>query len=159
MTQIGDFKEYAVRVVENAKVFEKMIPAQFLFTGGTDKHYVVFNVKGAFNISGTDAEKVLERIGILSSRQSIPSDSSCKMSDAGGLRLGSAWATSRGYDTSDFEEISGLIMSALSSWNDNRRLAELQKKVAELAGVSRQNDVWLEHGGTGAQVVYEKRAA
>ena len=71
-------------------------------------------MKDAYGLTGFEAEKRLEQIGILSNRQSIPSDKSKKNSDSNGLRLGSAWASSRGYLVSDFKEISKIISNQRS---------------------------------------------
>ena len=142
LTQLDSFRTYAQGVINNAKTLESAFQPEELFTGGTDKHYIVLNVTKAFGINGTQAEEKLEKIGILSSRQSIPSDSSRKMSDAGGLRLGTAWATSRGYTQEDFREISRIIHSALSDTCDSDAL---ENHVKTLTSQKRPNDVWAEN--------------
>ena len=141
MTQMDDFRNYAAGVIANAKVMEHAFPKGCQFTGGTDKHYIVLNVHQAYGLNGTEAEKRLEEIGILSSRQSIPSDKSKKMSDAGGLRLGTAWLTSRGYDENDTQEVTSIITEALSQKNgaDSKSLSD---RVSALSKKERTNDVW-----------------
>lgn len=141
LTQGHEFQEYAKNVLANAKAFERCFAKRpgLLLTGGTDKHYVVLNVKGTFGISGVVAEQRLEAIGILSSRQTLPSDQSLRMAEAGGLRLGSAWATSRGYRVPDFEEIADIVCTALSSESETSSLSE---RVSILTACKRINDVW-----------------
>ena len=142
LTQLESFQTYATNVLENAKVFENLLPADMLLTGGTDKHYVVLNVTKAFGINGTEAEDRLEKIGILSNRQSIPSDPTRKMIDAGGLRLASAWATSRGYTAEDFVRIAEIINTCLSGTEEQCVLAE---RVKNMAVQERANDVWSQN--------------
>ena len=89
-----------------------------------------------------EAEERLEVIGILCNRQSIPTDISRKMSEASGLRIGTAWATSRGYDQSDFEEISKIIYETLSGLGDKKMLLEISEQVKKIATKIRVNDVW-----------------
>lgn len=148
LTQFNDFKNYSLGVLANAKILEQAFQSDFIFTGGTDKHYIVLNVKDAFGLTGTEAERRLEQIGILSNRQSIPSDTSRKMSDATGLRIGTAWATSRGYGISDFKEISKIIYEALSGSDDGTILSKLYDKVRTLTAKIRVTDVWLDDSMT-----------
>lgn len=142
LTQTEAYKIYARDVIVNAKTLANSFPAEYLFTGGTDKHYIVLDVMGLFNITGAEAERKLEEIGILSSRQSGPKDKSKKMSEAGSLRLGTAWATSRGYDAVDFVEIATLIKKALIS--DKGMKSSLVRHVEALVNKRRPNDVWAE---------------
>ncbi|MCX6350643.1 MAG: serine hydroxymethyltransferase [Bacteroidetes bacterium] len=142
LTQLDDFRKYALDVLANAKVLEYTFPSNFIFTGGTDKHYIVVNVKRAFGLTGSEAESRLEQIGVLSNRQSIPLDNSKKMSDASGLRIGTAWATSRGYSTSDFKEISKIIIEALSGSGEEKFLSRLSERVKALILKKKVNDVW-----------------
>jgi glycine hydroxymethyltransferase len=145
LTQGQEFRDYAENVLINAKQLGDGFASfpDILLTGGTDKHYVVLNVKKAFDITGTVAEQRLEEIGILSSRQTLPSDISPKMADASGLRLGTAWATSRGYRALDFKEIAEIICETLSfKDDDDSMLLKLSDRVNALTGRNRSNDVW-----------------
>lgn len=145
LTQEKSFKDYAKNVLLNAKKLEQGFAkyCDLLLTGGTDKHYLVLDVQKAFDINGATAERRLEEIGILSNRQTLPSDISPKMVDANGLRLGTAWATSRGYCESDFAEITSIICSALSSESDKTTLLTLPRRVNALIACERMSDVWL----------------
>ncbi|MBK7737538.1 MAG: serine hydroxymethyltransferase [Saprospiraceae bacterium] len=143
LTQLADFKHYAQSVLINAKILERGFQSNFLFTYGTDKHYIVINVKDAFGLTGFEAENRLERIGVLTNRQSIPTDLSRRMSEANGLRIGTAWATSRGYDSSDFKEISKIINMVLSSSFQESKLLEIFNYIKVLINKERYNDAWL----------------
>jgi len=144
LTQDHTFRDYAENVLLNAKTLERGFEnfPGMLLTGGTDKHYLVLNVQHAFGINGETAEKRLEEIGILSSRQTLPSDTSPKMSEASGLRLGTAWATSRGYRSSEFEEIAEIICATLASTGDRQTRLTMSERVNALALLKRSKDVW-----------------
>lgn len=92
-------------------------------------------------MTGAESEQRLESAGVLTSRQSIPSDASKKMSEAGGLRLGTAWITSRGYGQQDVAEIGTIIKQTLSS-KTNEPERKIVDRVGELAVAARPNDVW-----------------
>lgn len=143
LTQKQAFRDYAEHVLINAKALAQHFSQypEILLTGGTDKHYIVMDVKKAFGINGKDAEERLEKIGILSSRQTLPSDVSPKMNEANGLRLGTAWTTSRGYRATEFKDIADIICQALSS-SDNVSLLNLKDRVNALANTKRLHDVW-----------------
>ncbi|MGB4056704.1 MAG: serine hydroxymethyltransferase [Alphaproteobacteria bacterium] len=144
LTQGSPFQDYARNVIINAKTLEhgfSHLPGAML-TGGTDKHYVVLDVQAAFGINGVDAEKRLEKIGILSNRQTLPTDASPRMADTSGLRLGTAWASSRGYCESDFKEIAQIICDVLASKGEKEMLLRCAGKVNSLALQTRKNDVW-----------------
>ena len=142
ITQFAEFGRYASAVLANARELERAFDAEHLFTGGTDKHYVVLNVRKAFAIDGATAERRLEHLGILVSRQSIPSDVSGKMSDASAVRLGTAWITSRGYDRDDVRAIAEVVHSALADADGDRPRPHLVNRVAALCERIRENDVW-----------------
>lgn len=80
---------------------------------------------------------------MLTNRQSIPTDLSRRMSEANGLRIGTAWATSRGYDSSDFKEISKIINMVLSSSFQESKLLEIFNYIKVLINKERYNDAWL----------------
>ena len=142
LTQESQFKAYAERTLANAKALEyafKSYPG-LLLTGGTDKHYVILDVQAIFNVTGEIAEQRLENMGILSSRQTLPRDRSAKMSMGSGLRLGTAWASSRGYGVSDFNEIADIILKALMQNEEPKQLAA---RTMALSQQKRKYDVWL----------------
>lgn len=141
-TQLPNFRIYAKSVLANAKVFENHFGKDTLFTGGTDKHYVVLDVKEAFGLTGLEAERRLEMVDILSNRQLIPTDTSNKMSDANGIRLGTAWATSRGFNTTDFSELAKIISDVLSEKNFETKRDLLKRQVSNLVVRVRELDVW-----------------
>jgi glycine hydroxymethyltransferase len=139
-----DFATYARRVVALARRLADVLAdaGVTLVTGGTDKHYVVADVTAAFGISGLEAEQRLESIGILSNRQTLPTDTRFRMNDASGVRLGTAWLTSRGYTEDDVAEVAQLVVAALA--NPTSASAH-RDQVAGLVACDRPDDVWRGH--------------
>lgn len=144
LTQTTWFRDYAHAVIDNAKMLEVIFAKNNipLITGGTDKHYLVVDVQRGFALSGKEAEQRLERIGILTNRQTLPYDSSNRSANANGLRLGSAWATSRGYSTNDFQEIGNIILDALGENSEEQNIGAFAVRVSRLVEIKRLGDVW-----------------
>ena len=69
------FQAYAQRVADNAKAFADglMRRGATLVTGGTDNHIVLLDVQ-SFGLTGRQAESALLDAGIVTNRNSIPSD-------------------------------------------------------------------------------------
>lgn len=143
LTRTTDFRAYAQAVITNAKVLEDGFRADGvpMATDGTSKHYLVIDVAAGFDLTGIEAEARLESIGILSSRQSLPWDASSRSAKASGLRLGTAWASSRGYRSDDFIELGRIVRSALTA-PSGAPTAELEDRVRTLVHQERDADVW-----------------
>lgn len=143
-SQRGDFQDYAARTIANAKVFaqkflERGVP---IVSGGTEKHYIILDAR-PFGLSGKEAEERLERIDILTNRQTLPDDRSRRMNEASGIRLGAAWITSRGYGQSDSIQVADIVFEALSlPQNDKDGMHNLHRKVKQVVVSQRQDDVW-----------------
>lgn len=144
LTRTQWFQDYAAQVLANAKELERSLEGLngLLVTGGTDKHYLVLDVRTVFGLSGSDAERILESVGILTNRQFLFSDASSRMSESGGLRIGTPWATSRGYTPGDFHVIANLMLELLSGHPRGELLKWASVAVKELASRAREGDVW-----------------
>jgi glycine hydroxymethyltransferase len=151
LTQTTSFREYARAAVANSRLLgSQLLEAGVrLATGGTDKHYTVADTATAFRLSGVQAEGRLERVGILANRQSLPWDLSPRINECSGIRLGTAWATSRGYTAGDFVELACIIVDALRSATPEAELG-LRRRVSELVGLDRPGDVWRTREGAPA---------
>src|SRR6266478_2382078 len=89
-------------------------------------------VEGLFGITGTDAEKALDRAGITVNKNSIPFDPLPPMK-GGGIRLGSPSVTTRGMRESEMEQIAAWITEILSNIGNAEVEQRVRKQVAELA--------------------------
>jgi glycine hydroxymethyltransferase len=107
------FKEYQKQVAVNAKALAAAIGKRGfrIVTGGTDNHLFLVEVHSR-GITGTDAEKALDRAGITVNKNSIPFDPLPPMK-GGGIRLGSPSVTTRGLREAEMEQVGGWIADVL----------------------------------------------
>lgn len=127
-----EFKEYAKQVIKNAQAMANSFIDRGYKTvsGGTDNHLLVLDLSSA-GLSGKEAEKVLERIGISTSRSTIPNDPSPPMNPSG-LRLGTPAVSSRGMSESEMELIVEIIDSALKNKDKEDEILKLKGSVLNL---------------------------
>jgi glycine hydroxymethyltransferase len=111
-----EFKEYARRVVENAKVLADTLQAGGLrlITGGTSNHLMVADVYSSFGIDGKEAQERLEREGIIVNANVIPDDQLPPFRPSG-IRLGTPAITTKGYKEAEVREIGERIIAALKA--------------------------------------------
>jgi glycine hydroxymethyltransferase len=90
-----DFYNYQKQIIKNSKkLAEELMKRGFeLYTGGTDNHLMMIDLK-PLNLDGKTAESLLERANIVANRNSLPSDTS--PFNPSGIRLGTPAITSRG---------------------------------------------------------------
>ena len=116
-----EFVEYSKNVVLNAQILsETLVNRGFrVVTGGTDSHLVWLDLTPK-NLTGDKAEKILEEVGLACNKNAIPYDPNPPKITSG-LRFGTAAATSRGFNESDFKEVGEMICDMLDSLllNDN----------------------------------------
>jgi len=110
-----EFQTYIKSVISNAKILaDVFIQRGFrVVTGGTDSHLVWLDLSPK-NLTGDKAEKLLEDIGIACNKNAIPYDPKPPKITSG-IRFGTAAATSRGFNNSDFKEVGNLISNVLDS--------------------------------------------
>ncbi|HEY8714185.1 MAG TPA: serine hydroxymethyltransferase, partial [Candidatus Acidoferrum sp.] len=128
------FKEYQKQVTVNAKALAASIGKRGfrIVTGGTDNHLFLVEVHSR-GITGTDAEKALDRAGITVNKNSIPFDPLPPMK-GGGIRLGSPSVTTRGLREPEMEQVGNWIADVLEHIGDAGVEQRVRKQVAELAG-------------------------
>ena len=128
------FKEYQKQVALNAKDMAAAIAKRGfrIVTGGTDNHLFLVEVHSR-GITGTDAEKALDRAGITVNKNSIPFDPLPPMK-GGGIRLGSPSVTTRGLREAEMQEVGGWVADVLEHIGDSTVEQRVRKQVAELAG-------------------------
>jgi glycine hydroxymethyltransferase len=127
------FKEYQKQVAVNAKAMANAVAKRGfrLVSGGTDNHLFLIEVHPR-GITGSDAEKALDRAGITVNKNAIPFDPLPPMK-AGGIRLGSPSVTTRGMKEPEMELIGDWIADVLSHIGDAEVEQKVRKQVAELA--------------------------
>ena len=127
-----EFKDYARQIISNARTLaqEFMTRGYQIVSGGTDNHMMVVNLASK-NLVGKEAEKILEKIGISTSRSTIPNDPNPPMNPSG-LRLGTPAVTTRGMKETEMKLIADYMDIALMNAGDEEKLLELKIKVKEL---------------------------
>jgi glycine hydroxymethyltransferase len=110
-----EFREYAERVVANAKALgEALLARGFdLVSGGTDNHLLLVDLQSK-NLTGKTAEAVLERAGITVNKNAVPFDPQ-KPFVTSGIRIGTAALTTRGMGPEAMRRIGTLIADVLGA--------------------------------------------
>jgi glycine hydroxymethyltransferase len=127
------FKEYQKQVAANAKALANAISKEGfrIVAGGTDNHVFLVEVHSR-GITGSDAEKALDRAGITVNKNSIPFDPLPPMK-GGGIRLGSPSITTRGMKELEMEAIAKWVADILSHVGDAAVEQRVRKEVADLS--------------------------
>ena len=107
-----EFKVYANQIAKNAKALAKaLIGKGFdLVSGGTDTHLILMDVR-SMEVDGMEAERRLEKAGIIANRNSVPGDPS--PFKPSGIRLGTPSLTTRGMKEKDMALVADLIHRAI----------------------------------------------
>lgn len=127
-----EFREYAENIVKNAKAVAEGLKAEGfrLVSGGTDNHLILVDVRNK-NLTGKEAEKLLDNIGITCNKNTIPFDPASPFVTSG-IRLGTPAATTRGFKEEDFKEVASIMGLVLNNPEDTDKHAEAAKRVAAL---------------------------
>lgn len=127
------FKEYQKQIVANTKAMAAAIAKRGLriVSGGTDNHLFLIEVHSR-GVTGSDAEKALDRAGITVNKNAIPFDPLPPMK-AGGIRLGSPSVTTRGMREPEMEQIGDWIADVLTNIGNAEVEQRVRKQVADLA--------------------------
>jgi glycine hydroxymethyltransferase len=130
MTQ--EFRDYAEQVVANARALGEALQERGyrIVAGGTDSHIVLVDLR-AKNITGRQAQEVLESVGVVSNMNRIPFDP-LGANVTSGIRLGSSAMTTRGFGEAEMEETADIIDAVLSHPGDEKTLQETRHSVRKL---------------------------
>ena len=124
------FKTYMKNVVLNCKVLgEELVKYGFkLVSNGTDNHLILVDLTNK-NITGKDAEILLDNIGITVNKNTVPNETRSPFVTSG-IRIGTAAVTTRGFDVEAMKEIASIINEAIE--NKDSDLSELKIRVKTL---------------------------
>jgi len=124
-----EFKKYQKQVVLNAKILAEELKGKGfnLVTGGTDNHLMLMDVRN-MELSGWEAEHLLEDIGIVANRNTVAGDE--KPWKPSGIRIGTPSLTSRGMKEKEMREVADLIYRRLVH---KEATGKLKKEVLKLA--------------------------
>ena len=127
------FKTYAGQVVKNAQAMAAVFreAGVRLIGGGTDNHLILADVFGSLELSGGEAEALLDRAGITLNKNAIADDIRKPM-DPSGIRFGTPAITTRGFDEKASAYIAQLMLEVLSKRSD-AAVSVAREKVRALA--------------------------
>jgi len=130
------FSTYAHQVVANARALAQGLAAEGfrLVSGGTDNHLVLVDLR-PFDpeLTGKEAQEVLDRSGITCNRNTIPDDPRTPFVTSG-LRLGTAAETTAGMGRAEMGRVAELIGRTLRHRADEALADGVRAEVAELCG-------------------------
>ena len=127
-----EFKDYARRVVENAKVLAAKLVERgcAVVAGGTDTHLALIDLSPK-GITGKDADEALERASITCNKNGVPFDP-LPPTKTSGIRVGSPAGTTRGFGPAEFAAIGDMIADVLdglaANGPDGNAAVEMQVK-------------------------------
>ncbi len=132
--QAPEFRDYAARILENCRALGAALAEEGfrLVSGGTDNHMLLVDLR-TFDpeLTGKEAQEVLDRAGITCNRNTVPDDPRSPFVTSG-LRLGSAAETTAGMGPVEMARIAELILSALRGRDDEAEVEAVRAEVREL---------------------------
>lgn len=127
-----EFRDYQKQIIKNAAAMADELTRQGLrlVSGGTDNHLVLVDTRSR-DLTGKDAEHMLDAIGITCNKNTIPNDPASPFVTSG-IRLGAPAATTRGFLEEDFREVAKIIGLVLSNPGKEEAQKEAAARVAAL---------------------------
>lgn len=127
-----EFQLYQQQIIKNAAALAgKLADAGFtIVSGGTDNHLMLVDVRGQ-NLTGKQAEKLLDEVGITVNKNAIPFDTASPLVTSG-IRIGTPAVTSRGMKEEDMQIIAEIIALVLTKPDDSAAKAQAVSMVGEL---------------------------
>ena len=128
-----EFRDYQGQVVANARVMGETLQSlgARLMTGGTDNHLILVDVT-PLGVTGREAERLLDEIGITVNKNAIPFDTN-PPNIASGIRIGTPATTTRGFGPDEMRTIAQLIVEAIAVRDEPAKLARLGARAREIA--------------------------
>ncbi len=125
-----EFKEYQKQIVKNAQALAQQLLKEGLklVSGGTDNHLMLVDLTET-GVTGKEAEKMLDEVGITVNKNAIPFDTKSPFITSG-IRIGTPATTSRGFVEEDMVEIGKLIGLTIRDFENS--FDEIKSRVAAL---------------------------
>ena len=129
-----EFRLYQEQIVKNAAALaNKLKAAGFtLVSGGTDTHLMLVDVRPQ-GLTGKQAEKLLDEIGVTVNKNTIPFDPASPFVTSG-IRLGTPALTSRGMKEAAMEKVAEIIALTLTKPEDEIAKNAARGMVSRLCG-------------------------
>lgn len=127
------FRLYAEQVLKNAKAMEAVFKEAGvrLLCGGTDNHLLLADVYGSLEITGAEAEAVLDEVGITLNKNMIADETRSAL-DPSGIRFGTPAMTSRGMKEAEATQLAKLMLATLKAKDDAAEKSRIKLMVQQL---------------------------
>ena len=125
-----EFKAYQEQVAKNAQALAAQLVEEGLklVSGGTDNHLMLVDLTDT-GVTGKEAEKMLDEVGITVNKNAIPFDTKSPFITSG-IRIGTPATTSRGFVEEDMVEVGKLIGLTIRDFENSQD--EIRARVAAL---------------------------
>jgi len=126
-----EFKEYQRQIVKNASTLAQSLTKHGfnLVSGGTDNHLMLVDLRNK-NITGKEAESLLDEVGITVNKNTVPYDTQSAFVTSG-IRIGTPAVTTRGMKEPEMEEIADIISTVIDA-RQGEVLDEARERVKSL---------------------------
>ncbi len=127
-----EFRLYQGQIIKNAQAMAERLKQKgfVLVSGGTDNHLLLVDLR-AQNLTGKQAEHLLDEIGVTVNKNAIPNDPASPLVTSG-IRVGVPAVTSRGMVEADMVAIADIIAMTLDKPDDSAVQAKARSMVNEL---------------------------
>jgi len=127
-----DFKAYTAQIVKNMQAMGEAMEegGLRLVSGGTDNHLALVDLTAA-DVTGKEAENVLDAAGLTVNKNSIPNETRSPFVTSG-IRVGSAAMTTRGFKEDEARLIGSLIARVIFEHDDQVALTKVRNAVTDL---------------------------
>ena len=128
-----EFIDYQKQVILNMKAMSDYFKENNIkvISDGTDNHLILLDIKSSFNMTGKQAEGILDQVNITVNKNTIPNETESPFKTSG-IRIGSAAMTTRGFKEEEFIQVAKYIIKALNNYENEEILANIKKNVIEL---------------------------
>ena len=128
-----EFVAYTDGILANARALGRGMESRGLrlVSGGTDNHLLLVDLTAAGDVTGKDAERALDEVGITVNKNTIPGEKRSPFVTSG-IRVGSAAATTRGFSERECERIGELIGDVVTNLGDEGVTERVSFEVREL---------------------------
>ena len=125
-----EFKEYARKIVENAKALEAELTARGvkLVSGGTDNHLLLIDLTDE-DCTGKELEHNLDEVHITANKNTVPGEKRSPFVTSG-VRIGTPAVTTRGMGPGEMKVIADCIADCVFDFANKKD--EVARKVEEL---------------------------
>ncbi len=128
-----DFAAYTDAILANARALGRGMESRGLrlVSGGTDNHLLLVDLTAAGDVTGRDAERALDDVGITVNKNTIPGERRSPFVTSG-IRVGSAAVTTRGFSERECERVGELIGDVITAPGDASVADRVSFEVREL---------------------------